>query len=420
MSDHDAFRAAICATPEDDALRLVYADFLEENGDPDYAAFIRAQIDLARCDPWEPFAVLCRWRRPDWLIGNPFRRTLPPVDGFNLEWHAHAFQRGLGWSLNIRSLFAWEKLERIILAGAPVGEVHLWGAPTLDDWRQFAASPLVPRLRRVSLMANPIEPLRILRDHPASLGIEDIWFARASGAGMPVVVEDLFRSPLGQVISGLWFQVGYESLHQLLEAIAEGAGGRLRRLGFSVMGFTSEHVQRLSDGGTLDGLTELSLENDPLGNDGAGLLASRLGSELRQLRLTNLGVQVGAIEALVRNERLASLRQLDLSSSSLSPRAMRLLSLSKTLAGLRSIDLSACHIGDKGVRHLTRARFWQNLVEIALHHNPISRVGLQHLLDAPVPPELTALVLDHQQAGSDSVRELRKKYGERLVLIPRG
>jgi uncharacterized protein (TIGR02996 family) len=34
MTDEDAFQAAICARPDDDHLRLVYADWLQERGDP--------------------------------------------------------------------------------------------------------------------------------------------------------------------------------------------------------------------------------------------------------------------------------------------------------------------------------------------------------------------------------------------------
>jgi uncharacterized protein (TIGR02996 family) len=48
--DWPAFLAAIVAEPDDDALRLVAADFLEENGDPSRAAFIRVQIALARLE----------------------------------------------------------------------------------------------------------------------------------------------------------------------------------------------------------------------------------------------------------------------------------------------------------------------------------------------------------------------------------
>jgi uncharacterized protein (TIGR02996 family) len=47
MTHHDGFLTAILAEPEEDSHRLVFADWLDENGDPDRAAFIRVQCELA-------------------------------------------------------------------------------------------------------------------------------------------------------------------------------------------------------------------------------------------------------------------------------------------------------------------------------------------------------------------------------------
>jgi uncharacterized protein (TIGR02996 family) len=46
MHDRDALLRAVVANPDDDAPRLVYADWLDEHGDPDRAEFIRIQIEL--------------------------------------------------------------------------------------------------------------------------------------------------------------------------------------------------------------------------------------------------------------------------------------------------------------------------------------------------------------------------------------
>jgi uncharacterized protein (TIGR02996 family) len=54
MTDGDALRAAIVAEPEDDTLRLVYADWLEENSRPERAAFIRAQVWASQHEPYSP------------------------------------------------------------------------------------------------------------------------------------------------------------------------------------------------------------------------------------------------------------------------------------------------------------------------------------------------------------------------------
>jgi uncharacterized protein (TIGR02996 family) len=52
-TDHPEYVAllrAICAAPDDDTPRLVAADWLEEHGNTDWAAFIRIQVGLARLE----------------------------------------------------------------------------------------------------------------------------------------------------------------------------------------------------------------------------------------------------------------------------------------------------------------------------------------------------------------------------------
>jgi uncharacterized protein (TIGR02996 family) len=50
-SERDAILGTICDHPDDNAPRLVYADWLDENGDPERAEFIRWQIEIANLDP---------------------------------------------------------------------------------------------------------------------------------------------------------------------------------------------------------------------------------------------------------------------------------------------------------------------------------------------------------------------------------
>jgi uncharacterized protein (TIGR02996 family) len=58
MARNDDLLRAVVTAPRDDAPRLVYADWLEEQGDRDRAAFIRTQCELARRPADDP-------RRPD-------------------------------------------------------------------------------------------------------------------------------------------------------------------------------------------------------------------------------------------------------------------------------------------------------------------------------------------------------------------
>jgi uncharacterized protein (TIGR02996 family) len=55
-NDGDALCQAIRDQPDDDIARLVYADWLDENGQPDRAAFIRSQVWAAQAEPHSPEA----------------------------------------------------------------------------------------------------------------------------------------------------------------------------------------------------------------------------------------------------------------------------------------------------------------------------------------------------------------------------
>lgn len=54
MSEHPGFWQDIIANPDDDAPRLIYADWLEEQGQLHRAEFIRTQCHLAAVLPNDP------------------------------------------------------------------------------------------------------------------------------------------------------------------------------------------------------------------------------------------------------------------------------------------------------------------------------------------------------------------------------
>jgi uncharacterized protein (TIGR02996 family) len=415
MSDRDALLSAICAQPDEDTPRLVFADWCDEYGEPERAAFIRAQVELARTPSWEPFAVRYRWHASNARAVLGFRAELLPVDGFHVEWDEHPFHRGFGWALRVRTLSEWVERVEPLFARQPIGKVTFWHG-VLDDWYRVAASEHLRHLRELVFNLGPGEPLRALRNEPAALGVTDIRFQRASGAGMPVILEELFAAPLGRAVRGLHFSVGYESLDDQIDAL--NTRGPLERLSFTVMGLTAEHVRRLFAGPVGAALSELTLRNESaLGSAGLVALADGVPETLRELALVNVGARADGLEALIRSAQLANLRRLNLSHNHLTPRATKVLSLSRALAGLRALDLSECGIGDKGVRHLVGAKFWPNLVELDLRKNPLSPAGVTHLLDAP-PADLAALVLTGDALGTDARTALTKAYGAAAVFVP--
>lgn len=107
MSTEVALLAAIRSAPDDDLPRFVYADWLEENGDPDRAEFIRVQIELARQQQDDLRSHLPEGREAELLERNA-ARWREPVAGWL---HIHPFQvryrRGFVEAIELRNSGHW-------------------------------------------------------------------------------------------------------------------------------------------------------------------------------------------------------------------------------------------------------------------------------------------------------------------------
>src|SRR5881275_2195430 len=107
LTEPDPLLAAVLAAPDDDAPRLVYADWLDEHGRPEWAAFIRLQVELARLPKHEPRReVLARkagrlldLHRDEWLA------ELPEIVG--VTWGA--FERGFVSSVSVGSVAQFDR-----------------------------------------------------------------------------------------------------------------------------------------------------------------------------------------------------------------------------------------------------------------------------------------------------------------------
>ena len=123
---YEPFLAAVCAAPADDTARLVYADWLEENGDPSRAEFIRVQVELARQAAGGGVEPALADRNGEILAGygEAWRAELPELS--NVQWLG--FWRGFvagadvadgRWAVGQRRvLFAAAPLQRLVLSEA--------------------------------------------------------------------------------------------------------------------------------------------------------------------------------------------------------------------------------------------------------------------------------------------------------------
>jgi uncharacterized protein (TIGR02996 family) len=422
MGDQDALLAAVCDRPDDDTPRLVLADWLDDHGQPERAAFVRAQVELARTPAWEPFAVECRHRKPEWSDnGWPFRDTLPAFPaGWSVEWAQPPFRRGFGWRVGVGSVLAWDALAPELFGRAPVGALHLRAAATLDDWKRFAAGPWLERVREVHLEAgSPVEPVRALEAGGRLTALTGLHFGVATSPGLDFLVGDVLAGPLAANLRELTFRIGTPaSLYDLMDVLADHAG-RLDRLALRVMmGLSADPVRRWAAAGGLRELHALDLTASyGLGNDGVRALTEGLAGSWtgHTLVLTQVGMTEPGAKALAGCPALASVRLLDLGENSFTAPAARALAASPHLAGVRALRLRRCSLGDQAGRRLVRGTFWPNLTELDLRGNPVSDPGARHLLAAPTPPDLTALVLSARHLSGTARAALARHFGERVV-----
>jgi uncharacterized protein (TIGR02996 family) len=421
MDDEAALRAAVCDRPDDDTPRLVYADWLDDHGHADRAAFVRAQVELARTPEWEPFAVECRHRRPEWSdSGRPFRDMLPPLpEGWSVRWADEPFRRGFGWRVEVGSLLAWEELAADLFRAAPVGALHLRAAATLDDWRRFAAGPWLGRVRQIHLAAgSPVEPVRSLAAAGTLTALAGLHFSTATSPGIDLLVADVLAGPLGPNLRELSFRLGSMGSRDDLMDVLAAEAGRFDRLALQHMLLSADPVRRWAEAGGLRNLRSLDLsQNYGLGN--ARALADGLADGTwtgHTLVLGETGMSEVGVKALAGCPGLASVRLLDLSQNAFSkPAAARALAASPHLAGVRALRLRKCGLGDKAVRQLVRATFWGSLTELDLRDNPVSDPGAARLTSVPIPPDLTALVLSSRHLRGSTRGLLSRHFGARVV-----
>jgi uncharacterized protein (TIGR02996 family) len=85
MTHEGAFLQVILENPDDDAPRLIYADWLDENGQPERAEFIRIERQLAKLTEVET-----RWQeleaRKEQLLWVAYRENWAQQFGVAMSW----------------------------------------------------------------------------------------------------------------------------------------------------------------------------------------------------------------------------------------------------------------------------------------------------------------------------------------------
>jgi uncharacterized protein (TIGR02996 family) len=149
MRAAEGFLKDIIAHPGENTPRRIFADWLEENGDPDRAEFIRLQCELAQLTEDDDR----RWdleEREGQLLRRHGKGWAGPIRHLVKRWQ---FRRGFVEAITIRAADFLEHADDLFRL-APVCRVRLLDAP--GQLADLARSPHLGRLEGIDLRHNQI------------------------------------------------------------------------------------------------------------------------------------------------------------------------------------------------------------------------------------------------------------------------
>lgn len=431
----DPLFATILENPDDDAARLVYADWLEEHGQQERGELIRVQCERARL-PDDDDRQRELFFREEALLAAHGKDWLGKLKPLVKECR---YERGFVAWVSLPGRAFLEKAEKLFalapLRGIQLTHLGMGKFPAAD----LAAVPQLARLRSLQLRgAMRDAPTRTVLQSPHVQQLERLHLEdTACGEG---TIRHLWAKALPQLQTlefyGEGLSVHAELLSQPKIPLREYAVTSMSGV------FHRDRVIALARTKALAGLTHLNLRNSPAQVPGATALAnSKVMSNLRELvlrsasigvtgmgaiaasphmaNLTTLNVRtnhfgINGLRALVESQHLTKLNHLELGNNDLDARAVPLLRGWSGLARVRSLDLSDNQIPDGATAEFLRAPELANLWHLSLGNNPLGREAAQVLLTAPHLDRLCSLQLQNTGTGAFSKR-LQHRFGDRVT-----
>jgi uncharacterized protein (TIGR02996 family) len=441
MSMHDAFLHDILAHPDDDAPRLIYADWLDEHGDP-RGEFIRVQCALAQLSDEDPH----RWplqQREQELLREHEAKWLPKDGG-----SACVFRRGFVEECTLipqdflsaaERLFEQTPLQHVCLRERTYSALS---ARVFEGFglQHVAQSPHLARLRGLSLSFEfPLssQELRTLSESPYLDHLTDLKLCvfNLEDDALNTWEKALLRPTLRRLDLSGSGGVNAPFLHALAQT------PRLANLRFLSLARTtlgSDNLPILANSPVLTNLRELNLNDNVLSHEAATVLAgSRLLPQLETLHLdSNLLGDAGAL-ALRDWPSLPRLSRLSLGHNQIfatgvqtladAPALRDLISLSlfgnisgdAGAAALASSDWTRLHalnlrfngVGDASIRALAHSPAFSHLTRLDLTANRITSAGAQALAESPALPRLARLDLPRNDIAAAEQQRLRQRFG---------
>jgi uncharacterized protein (TIGR02996 family) len=400
MPDAESFVAAIAANPADDLPRLVFADWLDENGDPARAGFIRDHVRLAKLRPgtdeykalFRRCADTLRANLPAWIqpacdafgqpaewkqwksVGTGFQLALNP-DGPPCGLHAPLFNRGF--------------IERVRL--------KLRNVQSADVARLFREHPIT----RLGVQFTSVPGRWEAISSPALEAVRSLEIARPASA---IEVRSALSSPV-------WMRLTHVSTYDPAMLGALATSPLARRLIALRVPLRNESLSALVEYPLDDRLQEFTLYRlpphgeQPL-EEWSALSRISFRPTLKRLDLTRCGMTDDGLAAFARGEEWVRLQGLKLGGNLFGDRGWR-------TPELTYLDASRNSLTDAGAEMLARSGMLKTLRVIDLRGNRVAGRGAVALARAVAEGKLTKLLLDGNPLGKRETTTVKRLLGER-------
>ncbi len=338
MTDGDALRRAVIADPDDDTPRLIYADWLDENGQPDRAAFIRAQVEAARA---EPFGLLARTAET---------RANSLLERHRKVWTRHLyghlvqpprFQRGFIEHVSVEPI-AFTAAMATIFDAEPIRTLRIIRPDDETVWISLLPIFELPQLKQIRQLELACrtgfidEEYTGLTQSPHLTGVQKLSM-RGNRIDHPSWLSEMLGSDAFPELTGLDIADIANLGPALLNAVNRSPHRELKCLDASDVRFTSGELQQVLSSQCLQNIEELRLGFAGRIGEPGPLFHLDIGWVIQWQRLVILdlaGQRLGddAVWAITTQDEARALRWLGLSNNDLGSEAIRLLCKSKHLA----------------------------------------------------------------------------------------
>jgi uncharacterized protein (TIGR02996 family) len=416
------FLADIVANIDDDTPRLVYADWLSENGQDDRAEFIRVQVERSRLPAWDANQVRLRLREQELLRkhAEEWLAELPTIEGVTWE----GFRRGIVAEVSFANFEAMRASAHACRAVAPIEAVTVsW--PRKREGQKVSRP--IAELRELSLTGRPgsEDEIRWLASSPQlstlhHLTARGLW---AEGLGLLVASSHLARLKTLRLPSnnlgneGILAMIRAASLTALEELDLSGRGVSERYNDDSIVRLPG--MQSLASWAGLATVRSLKLSGNDLGRASLRmLLRSPHAGALKELSLRISRVDGQAMGEFADARSGLQLETLDVGENVLKELGVEYLAMAPCLRGLKVLRLDRCEVPLAGARLLAKkAAFLGGLRVLDVAHNNFGPAGLDALLDRQLASLHTLVMRDNDlfdkgaallagSPGSDSLLEV--------------